>query len=74
MDVPPRPSYPGASMSAARLTNVDLLDWFSDEEREVCSDCGARACVSFPGLDAAFCLACNTVKVDGKKIDLGETA
>jgi hypothetical protein len=55
---------------AAPNRNVDLLEWFSDEEREVCSDCGEKACVSFPGLQAAFCLACNAVKVDGKKIEL----
>ncbi len=61
-------------MPAARLTNRDLLDWFSEDEREICSDCGEKACVSLPGTTAAFCLACNAVKVDGKKIDLGESA
>ena len=57
-------------MAEAPFTNVDLLAWFSEEEREVCSDCGEKACVSFPGLKAAFCLACNAVKVDGEKIAL----
>jgi len=52
------------------LTNVDFLEWFSEAEREDCSDCGEHACVSFPGLPIAFCLACNTAKVDGKKIEL----
>ena len=52
-------------------TNIDFLDWFDEDEREVCSDCGEKACVSFPGLPAAFCLACNTVKIDGRKIELG---
>jgi hypothetical protein len=63
-------SYPGAPMHGIRLTNIDFLDWFTEEEREVCSDCGEKACVSFPGLPAAFCLACNAVKVDGTKIQL----
>jgi hypothetical protein len=70
MDAAARRSYPGAPMAATGITNRDLLAWFSDDEREVCSDCGERACVTFPGLRAAFCLACNAVKVDGKKIAL----
>ena len=72
MDVRHGPSYPGPPMPAARtFTNVDLLEWFSEDERDVCSECGEKACVTFPGLDAAFCLACNAVKVDGKTIALG---
>jgi hypothetical protein len=59
-------------MAVGPLTNVDLLDWFSDEERGLCSDCGQHACVGLPGLTASFCLACNSVKVDGKTITLSE--
>ena len=70
MDVTRGRSYPGGPMPDGRLKNVDLLAWFSDDEREVCSDCGAKACVSFPEVMAAFCLACNAVKVAGQKIEL----
>ena len=59
-------------MAEAPFTNVDLLAWFSEDEREVCSECGKKACVSFPGLKAAFCPACNAVKVDGEQITLGQ--
>jgi len=56
--------------AAAPPNNVDLLEWFSEDERELCSDCGERACVGFPGLEAAFCLACNAVRIDGETITL----
>ena len=72
MDDPADRSYPGPSMATTGITSRDLLAWFDDEERQVCSDCGEKACVSFPGLSAAFCLACNAVKVDGRKISLDE--
>lgn len=52
------------------MTNLDLLAWFSEDEREVCSDCGERACVSFPEANVAFCLGCGTVKVDGRRIEV----
>jgi hypothetical protein len=55
-------------MAALPLSNVDFLDWFSEDERDVCSDCGERACVTFEEAKAAFCLACGSVKVDGRRI------
>jgi len=54
-----------------RLTsNTDMLAWFSDEEREACSECGERACVSPQRAVASFCLACGAIKVDGVRIDV----
>ena len=67
---PGKALLPWPGMPAEPLTNVDLLEWFSEDERELCSDCGEKACVSFPGLHAAFCLACNAVKVAGERIPL----
>ena len=60
MDVREGPSYRGRPMGAAPPNNVDLLEWFSEDERELCSDCGERACVGFPGLEA----------IDGETITL----
>jgi hypothetical protein len=50
-------------------SNVDLLAWFSEEERTVCGSCDERACVSLPDAFASFCLACGAVSVDGVRID-----
>jgi hypothetical protein len=51
-------------------SNRDLLDWFSEDERSVCSYCGKRACVSPPEADALFCFACGAVTLDGARIDV----
>jgi hypothetical protein len=51
-------------------SNRDLLDWFSDEERNVCSSCGERGCVSLPRVAAHFCLACGAVTIAGYRIDV----
>jgi hypothetical protein len=55
------------------LANVDFLDWFPEEERNECSACGERACVSLPDATASFCLHCGSVTIDGRRI-LVETA
>jgi hypothetical protein len=49
---------------------IDLLAWFSDDEREDCSTCGERTCVTLPDALASFCLACGTITIDGVEIEL----
>jgi hypothetical protein len=49
-------------------TNVDLLAWFSEDERQECSTCAERACVTLPNVVASFCLACGAVTIDGAGI------
>ena len=49
---------------------VDLLAWFSDDERHDCSTCGERACVTLPDALASFCLACGAITIDGVEIEL----
>ena len=51
-------------------SNRDLLDWFSEDERGVCSSCGERACVSLPQVAAHFCFACGAVSIAGIRIDV----
>ena len=51
-------------------TNIDLLAWFSEDERQVCGSCGQRARVTFPEAEASFCLACGAVHIDGERIDV----
>jgi hypothetical protein len=52
------------------LSNRDMLDWFSEEERSVCTSCGARACVSLPRVAAQFCFACGAVTIAGFRVDV----
>jgi ArsR family metal-binding transcriptional regulator len=52
------------------MSNLDLLEWFDEEERSVCSECGERACVTFAEAKASFCMGCGVVKVDGRAIRL----
>lgn len=54
-----------------RAGNVDLLAWFSLDEREVCETCFERAAVSVPEAVASFCLGCGAVAIDGVRVDLG---
>jgi hypothetical protein len=54
---------------AAAPSNIDLLAWFDEDEREVCSGCGDRASVSFPESIASFCLGCGAITVDGIRVD-----
>jgi hypothetical protein len=49
-------------------TNVDLLAWFGEDERQECSTCAERARVTLPNAAASFCLACGAVTIDGAGI------
>jgi hypothetical protein len=49
--------------------DVDLLDWFSEDEREVCERCGKRSAVSVPDALASFCLRCGAIAIDGVAVD-----
>jgi hypothetical protein len=51
-------------------TNLDMLAWFTEDERQVCASCGDLSCVSVQGAKASFCLRCGAVSIDGKQIDL----
>jgi hypothetical protein len=57
-------------MRADAVSNVDMLAWFDEDERNVCGACGERACVSLPNAATSFCLACNAITLDGKRIDV----
>ncbi len=50
--------------------NVDLLTWFSEEERQACEDCGERSSVSLPEAVASFCLRCGAITIDGVRVDV----
>jgi hypothetical protein len=56
-------------MSEVR-SNRDLLEWFAEDERGVCSSCGERACVRLPQVAAHFCLACDAVTIAGIRMDV----
>jgi hypothetical protein len=51
-------------------TTVDLLAWFSDDERQVCAKCGERGCVTLPDALASFCLVCGAITIDGMELEL----
>jgi hypothetical protein len=51
------------------LRNLDMLDWFDEDERHGCESCGVRAAVTCPGAPASFCLACGAITVDGRRIN-----
>jgi hypothetical protein len=57
------------ALTEASSSNVDMLAWFSEGERHVCRSCKENACVTLPGVLAAFCLACGAIWVDGVRID-----
>ncbi len=61
-------SYRGRSVNQPP-SNVDLLAWFGDDERNVCSQCGVQACVSLPDVPAHFCLACGAITIAGIRLD-----
>lgn len=50
-------------------SNIDLLAWFDEEEREECAHCGERAAVGFREIETIFCLACGAVWLRGKRLD-----
>jgi hypothetical protein len=49
-------------------SNVDMLAWFSDDERGPCPSCGERTCVTPAEAFASFCLACGAIVVNGQTI------
>jgi hypothetical protein len=51
-------------------SNVDLLHWFGEDERDECTSCGECAVVTIPEALASFCLACGAVWLDGKALDV----
>lgn len=55
---------------AVRVSNLDLLEWFAEEERQLCGYCGERASVTLPDAQASFCLVCGAVTIDGLRIDV----
>ncbi len=59
-----------ARLPCRAVSNRDLLEWFSDDERKVCSVCNERACVSLPEAAASFCLACGAIHIDGVRLDI----
>ena len=65
------PAYSGPALESPQLTNLDLLGWFSEEERNVCSSCERRACVSLPEVAAHFCLGCGAIHISGMRLDTG---
>jgi len=65
------PSYRGAAGSRPSLSgNVDLLTWFSEDERHVCESCGERSAVGLPEAVASFCLHCGAVMINGARVDV----
>jgi hypothetical protein len=63
-------AVPCPPVSAQPTTNLDLLQWFREDERNVCSTCGERACVSLPEVAAHFCLACGAIHIAGMRVDI----
>jgi hypothetical protein len=55
------------------MSNLDLLDWFSENERNICSVCGEKACVTLPEVAAHFCLGCGAIHIAGLRIDVART-
>jgi len=55
------------------MSNSDLLEWFDDDERKVCSVCHEQACVSLAEAAASFCLACGAIHIDGVRLDVAGT-
>jgi hypothetical protein len=53
-----------------RAGNVDLLAWFSLDERELCEACFEQAAVSVPEAVASFFLSCGAVAIDAVRVDV----
>jgi hypothetical protein len=58
------------AVPASLQTNVDMLAWFSEEERASCPYCGQRTSVGHPDAHATFCLNCGAVAIDGERVDV----
>ena len=54
-----------------RADNLDLLRWFSEDERSRCAACGELACVRLHTDAAAICLACGAVWIGEERFDSG---
>jgi hypothetical protein len=50
--------------------DVDLLAWFSEDERHVCERGGERTAVSPPEAVASFCLGCGAITINGVRVDV----
>ena len=51
--------------------NVDLVDWFDEDERVICESCGEGAAVTMAAeTTASFCLHCGAISIDGAQINL----
>jgi NMD protein affecting ribosome stability and mRNA decay len=57
-------------MTVAPPTNLDLLAWFPEDERDVCQACDERTMVSVPDAEASFCLHCHAVLINGTRVDV----
>jgi hypothetical protein len=53
---------------------VDLLALFAEDERDQCSFCGEKTCVTVPDAQASFCFACRAICLNGVRIDAKLTA
>ena len=62
-------SYLGSTVGDVAQSNLDVLAWFSEDERHACESCGTKACVSIDEATASFCLACGAVSINGVQID-----
>ena len=52
------------------MANLDLLEWFDEDERELCPACGKRSMVGVDEApDLGVCLGCAAVWVAGARID-----
>jgi Zn-finger nucleic acid-binding protein len=52
------------------VANLDLLEWFDDEEREDCPACGVRTLVGARRAPLLrVCLSCAGVWVGGVRVD-----
>jgi hypothetical protein len=51
-------------------SNIDFLQWFTEDERQLCGYCRERASVTLPDAHASFCLHCGAVTVDGVRVDV----
>jgi hypothetical protein len=51
-------------------SNVELLAWFPEKERDECVACGKNTCVTLPEAAATFCLACGAVILNGVRVDV----
>ena len=63
-------AYVGTTVKPDEGLNVDLLTWFSEDERGPCDHCGERARVSLPDALAAFCLGCGAITIEGVRVDV----